>query len=163
MRLWRTILHPTDFSEASNAAFEEAVKLAAASQAELVLLHVVTPASAYEIQAIGWADLHRRDEEARRRWAKHQIRHLVRRARRHGVRTRANVTTGAPDREIVITAEAIGADLVVLGSHGWHVLGWLLFGTTARRVIGAARCPVLTVRAPAKPQLRATRPALAVA
>jgi nucleotide-binding universal stress UspA family protein len=92
--------------EASNAAFEEAVKLAAASRADLVLLHVVAPASAYEIQAIGWTHLQRRDEEARRRWAKHQIRHLVRRARRHGVTTRAKVTTGTPDRDIVTTAEA---------------------------------------------------------
>jgi nucleotide-binding universal stress UspA family protein len=113
----------------------------------------VTPASACEIQVIGWAHLQRRDEEAQRRWAKHQIRDLVRRARRHGVRTRAKVSAGAPDREIVSTAEAIAANLVVLGNHGWHALDWLLFGTTARRVIGAARCPVLTVKAPVKAHL----------
>jgi nucleotide-binding universal stress UspA family protein len=163
MQLWTTILHPTDFSAASNAAFDEAIRLALASQAELVLLHVVTPVSAFEIQALGWAHLQRRDLDARRRWANDQLRLFVRLASRQGVRTRAKVGTGAPDRQIVGAAEAIDADLIVLGSHGWSSLDWLLFGTTARRVIGAARCPVLTVKAPVAARLPSQRRALSAA
>ena len=39
----RRILHPSDFSKASGAAFTKAVELAKANRADLVLLHVLAP------------------------------------------------------------------------------------------------------------------------
>ena len=39
----RRILHPSDFSKASGAAFAKAVELAKANGADLVLLHVLAP------------------------------------------------------------------------------------------------------------------------
>jgi nucleotide-binding universal stress UspA family protein len=40
----KRILHPSDFSTASRAAFAKAVAMAKANRAELVVLHVLTPA-----------------------------------------------------------------------------------------------------------------------
>ena len=52
---------------------------------------------------------------------------------------------GNASTEIHRVAEAIGAELVVIGSHGRHGLG-LLLGSTANAVLHGARCDVLAVR-----------------
>ena len=40
---FRRILHPTDFSPASSGAYRQAVELAKANRAELLLVHVLAP------------------------------------------------------------------------------------------------------------------------
>jgi nucleotide-binding universal stress UspA family protein len=39
----RRVLHPSDFSKASSAAFKKAVEMAKADRAELMVVHVVNP------------------------------------------------------------------------------------------------------------------------
>lgn len=56
-----------------------------------------------------------------------------------------HVSVGAPATRIVETAAELGADLIVVGSHGRHGLG-LLLGSTANGVLHHAACDVLTVR-----------------
>jgi len=56
-----------------------------------------------------------------------------------------HVCIGAPAGQIVATAATVGADLIVVGSHGKHGLG-LLLGSTANGVLHQAACDVLTVR-----------------
>jgi universal stress protein A len=56
-----------------------------------------------------------------------------------------HVGIGAPANQIVDTATATDADLIVVGSHGKHGLG-LLLGSTANGVLHQAECDVLTVR-----------------
>jgi nucleotide-binding universal stress UspA family protein len=43
MKHIRRILHPSDFSRASGAAFARAVEMARANRAELLVLHVLSP------------------------------------------------------------------------------------------------------------------------
>jgi len=52
---------------------------------------------------------------------------------------------GNPAAEIRAQAEAIGADLVIMGTHGRHGLG-LLLGSTANGVLHGIGCDVLAVR-----------------
>ncbi|MFT6434955.1 MAG: universal stress protein A [Candidatus Azotimanducaceae bacterium] len=52
---------------------------------------------------------------------------------------------GRPETEIHGLAEQIGADLIVVGSHGRHGLA-LLLGSTANGVLHGAPCDVLAVR-----------------
>ena len=56
-----------------------------------------------------------------------------------------HVSIGAPATQVVETAKSVGADLIVVGSHGKHGLG-LLLGSTANGVLHQAECDVLTVR-----------------
>jgi len=49
-----------------------------------------------------------------------------------------------PWRQILATAAELDVDLIVLGSHGYHGVDYLL-GTTAGRVVNLARRPVLVV------------------
>jgi universal stress protein A len=56
-----------------------------------------------------------------------------------------NVVLGAPATEIRQLAEKIGADLIVLGTHGRRGLG-LMLGSTANGVLHGAPCDVLAVK-----------------
>jgi nucleotide-binding universal stress UspA family protein len=58
---------------------------------------------------------------------------------------REAVRTGYPDREIVAEAEAWGADLVVLGTHGRGGFARLLLGSVAAEVLRRAPSSVLVV------------------
>jgi universal stress protein A len=51
-----------------------------------------------------------------------------------------------PARTIVRFAEEQGADLIVMGTHGWTGFRHLILGSTAENVVRTAKCPVLTVR-----------------
>jgi len=56
-----------------------------------------------------------------------------------------HLVVGRPETEIHHIAEEIGADLVIVGSHGRHGLA-LLLGSTANGVLHGAKCDVLAVR-----------------
>ena len=60
-----------------------------------------------------------------------------------------NVLIGAPAAEIRQLADKIGADLIVLGTHGRHGLG-LMLGSTANGVLHGAPCDVLAVKVHAR-------------
>ena len=64
------------------------------------------------------------------------------------VEAEERLAEGSPVAEILHLANAVGADLIVMGTHGWTGLSRMLMGSTAEGVIRRARCPVLTVRAP---------------
>ncbi|HMZ02293.1 MAG TPA: universal stress protein, partial [Burkholderiaceae bacterium] len=57
------------------------------------------------------------------------------------------VATGRAYEAIVRTADAVGADLLVLGRRGETDLADLLLGSTAQRVVGLAQRAVLLVQA----------------
>ena len=65
-------------------------------------------------------------------------------ARYQGVEMRVEV--GDPGRQITEVAEEVGADLVVVPSHGRTGLTRLLLGSVAERVVRLAHCPVLVLR-----------------
>ncbi len=53
---------------------------------------------------------------------------------------------GDPVAEIVGLAEDVGADLVIVGSHGRSRVGRLLLGSVSQGVLHGAHCPVLVAR-----------------
>jgi nucleotide-binding universal stress UspA family protein len=55
------------------------------------------------------------------------------------------VVVGVPWQAVCETALAIGAELLVIGSHGYSGIDRLL-GTTAAKVVNHATCSVLVVR-----------------
>lgn len=56
------------------------------------------------------------------------------------------VRVGDPGRRIVDRAAEVGADLVVIASHGYTGFKHLLLGSVAERVVRRAPCPVLVLR-----------------
>jgi nucleotide-binding universal stress UspA family protein len=140
------IIHPTDFSETAQAAEAQAVSLARALGAELVILHVAVEGMLYGETPFGRAQLEG-VYEAQREWTDHAMEARVAAARAAGVAARGLVRTGAPADVIVRTAEAESAAMIVIGTHGRGGVTRFLLGGVADRVVRAATCPVLTVRA----------------
>lgn len=60
-----------------------------------------------------------------------------------------HVEMGRPDRVILEVAERMGADLVVMGSHGRQGFSRFFLGSTAERALRSTKKPVLVVSAPA--------------
>jgi nucleotide-binding universal stress UspA family protein len=142
----RVILHPTDFSPASRAAFARAVAEARADRAELLLVHVlsaVTPLVGDEYMSPQtYADV----QQSMQDHAQKQLDKLVARAKAAGARVRGLVLDGVAAETIVRTARSKHADVIVMGTHGRTGFARLLMGSVAERVVGTAPCPVLTVR-----------------
>lgn len=63
---------------------------------------------------------------------------------RLGVST--EVLTGSPRRRIVEEADEWGADLIVVGSHGYHTWERMLLGSVSQAVAAHASCSVEIVR-----------------
>lgn len=128
------ILAATDFSTRSYRALRKASVLAQAGGAELTILHVVDddqPKHLVEVES----------REAERVLAE-QIRAM---AELHTAKCRPMVVNGNPFDSILHSAEAIGADLIVMGSHRKEFLRDLFVGTTIERVIRKGPFPVLVV------------------
>ena len=137
----RKILHPTDFSEHSRAAFELASALARDYGAELMVLHVNRATPIYAPDGIVVGVPVEEPYELRGKLA--QIRPEDPR-----VKTEHKLVDGDPADQIL--KAAAGADLIVLGTHGSTGLTRLLMGSVAETVMRRSPCPVLTVRTPPK-------------
>ncbi len=143
----RTILHATDFSPASRAAFTKAVELARRDRAPLLVAHVMTPPVPM-MMGDGYATPATWDaiEQGYRKESQRKLDALLRRARAAGARARGLLLAGVPADAIVRAARARHAATIVMGTHGRSGVARFLLGSVAARVVAGARCPVLTVR-----------------
>ena len=145
----RTILHPTDFSEHSEPAFNVACSLAQSYGARLVLLHVLEPTVlVYGGVMTPPPPLPGADE---RLSARKQLQRL--RPPHSSIPVERLVEAGDSATAIMQVARERNCDLIVMGSHGRTGLGRLLMGSVAENVLRKAPCPVLTVKNPTQAAL----------
>jgi nucleotide-binding universal stress UspA family protein len=142
----RRILHPTDFSRASGAAFTKAVDLAKTNKAELLVVHVLAPAMPMVGDGYVSPQVYEDLAASARAYGKKNLDALVAKAKKAGVRAKSILLDGVPHEQIARTARRQRADLVVMGTHGRTGLAKLFLGSVAGRVIAIAPCPVMTVR-----------------
>jgi len=141
------ILHATDFSPASRAAFRKAIELAKGDRAELVIAHVLAPVMPPAVDgAYVSPKVYEEMDAASRRYGTRHLDALVKAARKAGVRARALLLDGVAHDRIVAAAKKVGARMIVMGTHGRSGLARFVLGSVASRVVSHARCPVLTVR-----------------
>lgn len=142
----RRILHPTDFSRASGAAFLKAVALAKESRAQLLLVHVLLPPTPFIGDGYISPKTYQELEASARRGAQRELAKVVARAQKAKARVKAVLLEGVPYDRIARAARSKRADLIVMGTHGRSGLSKFFLGSVAERVIAVAPCPVLTVR-----------------
>jgi nucleotide-binding universal stress UspA family protein len=142
----RRILHPTDFSRASAAAYRRAVDMAKSNRAELLLVHVLTPAVPLVGDGYVSPKVYEDMASAARAYGQKHLDALVRKARKAGPRVRSLLLEGVPHQRIAQAARSRKADLVVIGTHGRTGFAKLFLGSVASRVLAVTPCPVLTVR-----------------
>jgi len=63
-----------------------------------------------------------------------------------GTEVMTAIKEGSASDNIVSTAETVGTDLIVMGSHGRRGINKAIIGSTTERVTMLATCPVLIVR-----------------
>jgi len=142
----RRILHPSDFSAASNAALKKAIEMAKASRAELLIVPVINPIVPVAGEGYVSPKMYEDLAASTRAWARKQLDRLLVKAKKSGVRGKGVLAEGAAHEQIARIAKTKRADLVVMGTHGRSGFAKLFLGSVAGRVVAAAPCPVLTVK-----------------
>lgn len=136
----KTILFPTDFSETSAQALEYVSELANDNRAKLVALHVLEPVPPLAADGI----IIPMDLDGARNAAQHELSSC--RPTKSGVNFDRLFREGLAATKIVEAASEVGADLIVMGTHGRSGIRRLLLGSVAEQVLRQARCPVLFVK-----------------
>jgi len=141
----RKILWPTDFSEAASAAERYVISFSQRYGAEVHLVHVVEDLTRYEhYWGSGPDPKHLHDlQEFIMRMARERLTELCQHRLTECPRYQIHSLLGDPAKEILETAQVIGADLIVIATHGMKAN--FPFGSVAEKVIKNSPVPVLTV------------------
>jgi nucleotide-binding universal stress UspA family protein len=143
--MFSNIVVPIDFSEYTDEILEYASEIAGRFNASVHVIHIVptmdyfTPYESF--MAAEYVEAMQRDIESE------TVKQLDAAAARVKA---ANVTkairTGSAFIEITGYADSVGADLIVMGTHGRGGLEHILLGSVAEKVVRKSSCPVLTIR-----------------
>lgn len=141
---FRRILIPTDFSTASEWVFDDAIRIAGSTGAEILILHIRMTWESHPDQLRFPADpsLYEYAEQQ-------ELERLGQRIARANAKitTRLVVRRGPdPGREIGDTASEENVDLIVMATHARHHVAHLLIGSTTLSVISNPPAPVLAIR-----------------
>jgi nucleotide-binding universal stress UspA family protein len=142
----RRVMHPTDFSRASSAAFKRAVEMAKSNRAELLLVHVISPAMPLVGDGYVSPQVYEDMEAAARAYTQKHLQALIAKAKKAGARVKGLLLEGLAHERIAQAARSRKADVVVIGTHGRTGFAKLFLGSVASRVLAISPCPVLTVR-----------------
>jgi len=137
-----------DFSPESLRATDHAMAVARHCSASLTLVHVTPiPDPSAAARSDGWNELLRERLAAVRA----ALEALRARLTGQGVDVSHMVVDGYPDTAIAETARELGADLVVVGTHGKTGIQRLLLGSVAEKTCRLADASVLVARGEASP------------
>jgi len=137
------ILIATDGSPSAQEAVDFGIELAADQGATATFVHVVptldiVPMSGFGLTGAVQHEVTERDTEL--------VEDAWERAHEAGVTAYTALLRGDPVDEIVAYADAVDADLIVVGSRGHGAVASALLGSVSRGILREARRPVLVVR-----------------
>ena len=142
----KRILVPLDGSALAEAALDHARQLALCQDSEIVLLRVVI--SPYTIVA---PDLvlagQGVDQEQLQQEAEQYLQTQAGRLAAHGIAVHLVACQGPVAEAILDHARSLAVDVIVMSTHGRGGVSRWVYGSVADRVLQAAPCPVLLIRA----------------
>lgn len=144
--MFKRILVPTDGSELTERAVRSAIQLAQQFGASVQALTVTEP---YPYSPLAEAQPIEPQEflDAEMRLAAQRLKAVTEAAAAAGVPCEGASVEGAqPWRAICDQAQASGADLIVMASHGRSGIAGLLLGSETQKVLTHCAVPVLVVR-----------------
>ncbi|MEO7107807.1 MAG: universal stress protein [Rhodoferax sp.] len=145
--MFKQIVIATDGSLASEHAAQLAVGLARTHNAKLMAVYVVDPypfLGVGEINPMGFQS-YMAAAQAQASVAHAYVEQICKQGVPVPLEVRLVEEVGAANG-IVQTAEAIGADLIVLGSHGRSGISRLMLGSVSNKVVAESKVPVLVTR-----------------
>ncbi len=135
----QSVVVPMDFSDDSIAAIDTALQLVE-DPSHVHVIHVLPVLAAAEPGVI-WETV---DDHSRSKHAKAALAERLSDSKYAGLTI--EVVVGDPGHEIADFSERLGAQLIVVPSHGRTGLRRLLIGSVAERIVRLAHCPVLVLR-----------------
>jgi nucleotide-binding universal stress UspA family protein len=147
---WKPVVFPakillsTDSSEEATLALRTAADLSERTGSELHVIHVGEVPLVYHPERHGYgAEYEEHEREARK-----LLEAEVEKMKAAGAAVaQAHLRLGRADEEVVVLAEELGADLIVMGSRGLGGVKRALMGSVSDSVVRHAHGPVLMVRA----------------
>lgn len=133
----RNILLASTVTADSDRAMDRAVTMARSAGAHLYVVNVIDPGilpKQYVADAMARAEAQLQDD-------------VQDHAATGGIGLSTEILLGLPDAAIVEKAEAVGADLIIMGLSRDATLVRVFKGTTIEKVVRQSTCPVLTVKA----------------
>lgn len=161
--MFQKILVALDTSSLNRSVFEEALGLAKAVNANLMLLHVLSSEEegSPDIYMVSHADYYQGYgmsseiiQMQRQQWEEfanrgiEMLRSLTEEATAAGVKTEFTQVAGSPSRTVCEFARNWQADLIIIGRRGHSGLSELFMGSVSNYVLHHAPCSVLTVQHP---------------
>lgn len=145
--MFKHILVPVDGSDTALFAVQKATALAKAFGSEVTAVYVIDP---YPFTGVGADFAYGQDQylSAASAEAKTALQAVADQFEGTGLKVNQRVEeSSSASRGILDAAQVVGADLIVMGSHGRRGLEKLVLGSVAQRVLAAAVLPVLVVNA----------------
>lgn len=148
---WKRLLVPHDFSACAAQALALAADLAEQHGARITVMHATELPENLDagtrVKPPGEAEPVRADVYTLR-GARARIDELLEPLRARGLDVRSVAVVGDVSEAILETARAVGADAIVMGTHGRRGLSHLLLGSIAEKIVRHASVPVVTTRLP---------------
>jgi nucleotide-binding universal stress UspA family protein len=143
--MFKKILYPTDFSDASKKAIDYLVQLKDAGAKEIVILHVIDEKGIDAVYRYGAGSaveiIGAIEKEARQEGEK-----IEKKLKQHGLEVKVRIETGVPLKEILKVEEEEKVSAIVIGSHGKTNLEEMVLGSVSEKVIRKSKNPVLVIK-----------------
>jgi len=146
--MYKHIVAATDGSDLANSAIKHAAELAQAVGAKLTIVTVTPPAPTFVGSELGYAvstDFFEEIEKANTSHAKTVLDAAVKLAQ-PAKAERLHISDRQPYDGILEAAGEVGADLIVMASHGRSGIDRLLLGSQAGRVLAMSKTPILIIK-----------------
>ena len=149
--MYKSILVPTDGSEFSDAAVEEAAKLAKELGSKLVLFyaapHYEPPLASEGLSAPNWPKDRESAKKEREDHAQAVLASAAKKAKLpNSTLDRRFVVSNSPYEAILDAAKKFKCELIVMASHGRRGISGVLLGSETNKVLIHSKIPVLVVR-----------------
>lgn len=155
------LLAAVDFSRITDTILVQASDLAKALDAKLWVLHVAsdetqalvyeaTPYASYSPEFVGLPGDVQLARDLSAEEIKREHAHLIAissKLRNDGIDAQALLVKGDAAKLIIEKAHDLGAELIILGSHGHGLLHKALLGSVSEAIIHHARCNIMIVPA----------------
>lgn len=148
--MFRNIVVPIDGSAPSDAAVALASKVANEEGASITLVHAVDPAKIAAVAAPSSIDPNAAISAAEEA-ATEILASAAAKVSGSGVNVKTQLLEGDAVEAVLDLATQVGADLIVVGSHGRGGLSRALLGSVAEGILRKSTIPVLVTHAP-RPQ-----------
>jgi nucleotide-binding universal stress UspA family protein len=145
--VYDNIIAATDGTDVAGKAVAHAAFLAKALGARLTLVTVSEQAPTFAAPEIGWSVPQSVFDDIRKANRDQSRAILDAAVKASGLAAGTmHVEDQAPFQGILDAADRLGADLIVVGSHGHRGLERLILGSQAAKVLSLAKVPVLVIK-----------------